>query len=302
MTATVAISGASGLIGSTLATQLVASGLAVRKFTRKDGGGVEAIHWDPARGALLPEQIDGLDAIVHLAGESIAGGRWTRARMAAIRDSRVRGTGLIASTIAKLTHKPKVLVCASAVGFYGDRGDDAVDESSAPGTGFLADVCQAWEAAARPAVDAGVRVVWLRFGVVLAVQGGALERMLTPFKLGLGGRLGTGRQWMPWIAVTDAVAAIEVALARNDMHGAYNVVAPEAVTNATFTRTLARVLRRPAFLPVPAFALRLAFGRFADEALLAGSKVTPKRLVDAGFRFKWPQLEPALRHVLEGAP
>jgi uncharacterized protein (TIGR01777 family) len=302
MTATVAISGASGLIGSTLATQLVASGLAVRKFTRKDGGGVEAIHWDPARGALLPEQIDGLDAIVHLAGESIAGGRWTRARMAAIRDSRVRGTGLIASTIAKLTHKPKVLVCASAVGFYGDRGDDAVDESSAPGTGFLADVCQAWEAAARPAVDAGVRVVWLRFGVVLAVQGGALERMLTPFKLGLGGRLGSGRQWMPWIAVTDAVAAIEVALARNDMHGAYNVVAPEAVTNATFTRTLARVLRRPAFLPVPAFALRLAFGRFADEALLAGSKVTPKRLVDAGFRFKWPQLEPALRHVLEGAP
>jgi uncharacterized protein (TIGR01777 family) len=302
MTATVAISGASGLIGSTLATQLVASGLAVRKFTRKDGGGVEAIHWDPARGALLPEQIDGLDAIVHLAGESIAGGRWTRARMAAIRDSRVRGTGLIASTIAKLTHKPKVLVCASAVGFYGDRGDDAVDESSAPGTGFLADVCQAWEAAARPAVDAGVRVVWLRFGVVLAVQGGALERMLTPFKLGLGGRLGSGRQWMPWIAVTDAVAAIEVALARNDMHGAYNVVAPEAVTNATFTRTLARVLHRPAFLPVPAFALRLAFGRFADEALLAGSKVTPKRLVDAGFRFKWPQLEPALRHVLEGAP
>jgi uncharacterized protein (TIGR01777 family) len=302
MTATVAISGASGLIGSTLATQLVASGLAVRKFTRKDGGGVQAIHWDPARGALLPEQIDGLDAIVHLAGESIAGGRWTRARMAAIRDSRVRGTGLIASTIAKLTHKPKVLVCASAVGFYGDRGDDAVDESSAPGTGFLADVCQAWEAAARPAVDAGVRVVWLRFGVVLAVQGGALERMLTPFKLGLGGRLGTGRQWMPWIAVTDAVAAIEVALARNDMHGAYNVVAPEAVTNATFTRTLARVLHRPAFLPVPAFALRLAFGRFADEALLAGSKVTPKRLVDAGFRFKWPQLEPALRHVLEGAP
>lgn len=302
MTATVAISGASGLIGSTLATQLVASGLAVRKFTRKDGGGVEAIHWDPARGALLPEQIDGLDAIVHLAGESIAGGRWTRARMAAIRDSRVRGTGLIASTIAKLEHKPKVLVCASAVGIYGDRGDDAVDESSAPGTGFLADVCQAWEAAARPAVDAGVRVVWLRFGVVLAVQGGALERMLTPFKLGLGGRLGTGRQWMPWIAVTDAVAAIEVALARNDMHGAYNVVAPEAVTNATFTRTLARVLHRPAFLPVPAFALRLAFGRFADEALLAGSKVTPKRLVDAGFRFKWPQLEPALRHVLEGAP
>ncbi|MBL8767624.1 MAG: TIGR01777 family oxidoreductase [Planctomycetes bacterium] len=302
MTATVAISGASGLIGTTLATQLVASGLRVRKFTRKDGGGQDAIHWDPARGALLPAQIDGLDAIVHLAGESIAGGRWTAARMARIRDSRVQGTRLIATTIAQLQHKPKVLVCASAVGFYGDRGDTEVDESSPPGTGFLAEVCQQWEAAAKPAQDAGVRVVWLRFGVVLAVQGGALERMLLPFKLGLGGRLGSGRQWMPWIAVTDAVTAIEVALARNDMKGVYNVVAPEAVTNATFTRTLARVLRRPAILPVPAFALRLALGRFADEALLSGSKVLPKRLVDAGFRYKWPQLEPALRNVLEGSP
>lgn len=301
MTATVAISGASGLIGTTLATQLVASGLAVRKFTREDGGGQEAIHWDPARGKLLPAQIDGLDAIVHLAGENIAGGRWTPARMARIRDSRVQGTRLLATTIAQLEHKPKVLVCASAVGFYGDRGDAEVDESSAPGTGFLADVVQQWEAAAKPAVDAGVRVVWLRFGVVLAVQGGALERMLLPFRLGLGGRLGSGKQWMPWIAVTDAVAAIEVALARNDMRGAYNVVAPQAVTNATFTRTLGRVLQRPTILPVPAFALRLAFGRFADEALLGGCKAVPKRLVEAGFRYKWPELEPALRHVLEGA-
>lgn len=300
MTAIVAISGASGLIGTTLATQLVASGLRVRKFTRKDGGGQEAIHWDPARGALLPAQIDGLDAIVHLAGENIAGGRWTPARMARIRDSRVQGTRLLATTIAQLEHKPKVLVCASAVGFYGDRGDAEVDESSAPGTGFLADVVQQWEAAARPAQDAGVRVVWLRFGIVLAVQGGALERMLLPFRLGLGGRLGSGKQWMPWIAVTDAVTAIEVALARNDMRGAYNVVAPQAVTNATFTRTLGKVLHRPTILPVPAFALRLALGRFADEALLAGCKAIPKRLVEAGFRYKWPELEPALRHVLEG--
>lgn len=293
----VLISGSTGLIGSALVPRLTTAGHSVLRLVRKPSLQSNEVHWNPMEGSIDAAELDGIDAVVHLAGENIAS-RWTAAQKKRIRESRQRGTQLLAETLARLKTPPKVLVSASAIGIYGDRGDGVLDESSAAGTGFLADVCRDWENATRVAKEAGIRVVNLRFGVILSPAGGALAKMLTPFRLGFGGRLGDGKQYMSWIAIDDAVEVIYYALATHDLTGPVNVVAPEAVTNLQFTKTLGRVLHRPTLFPVPALAARLAFGQMADEALLASARVDPARLKAAGFTFRFPSLEPALRHVL----
>jgi uncharacterized protein (TIGR01777 family) len=236
--------------------------------------------------------------VVHLAGESVAAGRWTAARKARIRDSRVAGTRILSDALAGLDRPPRVLVCASAIGFYGDRGDERLDESSTGGGGFLAETCAAWEAASASAERAGLRVVRLRIGVVLASAGGALARMRAPFASGLGGAIGSGSQWMSWIALDDVVGAIHSALLLPALHGPVNAVAPEPCRNGDFSRTMGRVLRRPAGLAVPALAVRAALGEMGRELLLSSTRVEPRRLLDAGFRFRHPALERALRFEL----
>ncbi len=295
----IAVSGISGLIGSALGPFLAAGGHGVRRLARgREARGETDIAWDPAEGRIEAAQLEGLDAVIHLAGESIGSGRWTNARKTAIRESRTRGTRLISEALGGLGMPPRVLLCASAVGFYGDRKAEEIDEDAKPGRGFLADLCRDWERAAEPAARRGIRVVHLRFGVVLSKLGGALPRMLTPFRLGLGGRVGTGRQWMSWVALEDVLGAVHFALVHDTMAGAVNVVAPSAVTNGEFARVLGRVLRRPALLPVPAAVLKLVLGEMADELLLAGQRVIPRRLQEAGFRFRHPDLEEALRFEL----
>jgi uncharacterized protein (TIGR01777 family) len=243
-------------------------------------------------------ELAGVDAVVHLAGENIAAQRWTEAFKKRFLDSRLRGTHLLCQTLAGLASKPAVLVSASATGYYGDRGAEPVDESSPPGRGFLADVCQQWEVATHPARDANIRIVNLRIGVVLSRDGGALNKMLTPFRLGLGGVIGSGQQYLSWIALDDLVSAIQHALSAAAMSGPVNAVAPGAVTNREFTKTLGRVLKRPTIFAMPAFAARLAFGEMADEMLLSGARVEPRALSAAGFEFTHSQLEPTLRHIL----
>lgn len=260
--------------------------------------GADEAAWDPARGVLQPAAIEGADALVHLAGESVAAGRWTAARKARIRASRVDSTRLLAETAAGLGRRPRVLVCASATGFYGDRGDERLTEQSAPGRGFLAEVCREWEAAAEAARQAGIRTVHLRIGMVLSRAGGALAALLVPFRLGLGGVIGSGRQWMSWIALDDMVGVITHVLADERLAGPVNAVTPAPVTNAEFTRTLGRVLGRPTLVPLPALAARLLLGEMADEVLLASARVEPARLLASGFGFAHPTLEGALRHIL----
>lgn len=294
------VSGASGLVGSSLVPALEAEGHHVVPLTRSNTS--DGIRWDPAAGTIDAAALEGFDAVVHLAGESIATGRWTAQKQTRIRDSRVVGTRLLAEALAKTGRPPKVLVCASAIGFYGDRGDERLTETSSVGRGFLADVCQAWEAAAQPAGRRGIRVVHLRFGVILSPHGGALTLMLTPFRLGLGGRLGSGRQYLSWIAIDDAIGAIRHALLTDTLTGPVNAVAPEPVTNAEFTSTLGCVLRRPTVLPVPPFAARLAFGRMADELLLASARVKPTKLLATGYAFRLPALNAALRYLLRATP
>ncbi len=291
----IVITGASGFLGRTLVPFLTTGGHDVVTLARGEGDGPT---WDPSAGRLDPALLEGADAVIHLAGENVAGGRWTEARKQRIRNSRVDGTGLVARTIAAMENPPGVFLCASAVGIYGARGDETLDESATPGSGFLADVVRAWEGACEPARDAGVRVVNLRFGVILGAAGGALQRMLTPFKLCLGGRLGSGRQVMSWVGVDDAAAAVLHALRRPELAGPVNVTAPEPVTNRVFTKTLARVLGRIAILPVPAFLLRLLFGEMGEAVLLRGARVVPARLLETGFRFRHPDLETCLRHAL----
>lgn len=291
------VSGASGLIGGALVPFLTTGGHDVLRLGRgRKRAGV--VPWDPAAGTIDRAGLDGVDAVVHLAGENIAGGRWTAEMKARIRDSRVVGTRLLCETLAAMARPPKVLVAASAIGFYGDRGNDPVDEDSAPGAGFLADVCREWEAATAPAVAAGIRVVNMRFGVVLSGSGGALATMLTPFKLGLGGPVGGGRQFMSWIAVDDVADAVLFALTTPSLSGPVNAVSPGVVTNAEFTATLGRVLSRPAIVPLPAMAVRLLLGEMGDQLLLSSTRVAPQRLEAAGFHFRFTSLEPALRHVL----
>ena len=294
----VAISGAAGLIGEALATLLTERGQRVLKLVRRPIAAENEAQWDVARGLVEPTQFHGVDAVVHLAGENIAAGRWTRRRMAAIRHSRVDGTRALVSSLSHLKLPPKTLLCASAVGIYGDRGDEVLDEHSAPGHGFLPEVCQAWEEAALVAAKSGTRCVNLRFGVVLSPAGGMLARLLRPFRLGLGGPVGAGNQYLSWISLDDATMAIYHALLDERLAGPVNVVAPEPVTSAEFARTLGRVLRRPAVLRVPAVVMRLAFGRLADEALLASTRVIPQALSDHGYVFRQPHIDGALRHLL----
>jgi uncharacterized protein (TIGR01777 family) len=298
---TVAITGASGLIGSALVTRLRQRGHTVRRLVRRTPD-VNAgdVQWDPQRGQLDPAALTGVQAVVHLAGEPIAQ-RWTAARKEAIRTSRVQGTDLLARTLASMPQPPAALLSGSAIGYYGNRGDEPLDEGSRAGTDFLAGVTQDWERATTPAARAGVRVVLLRTGIVLAKEGGALAKLLLPFRMGMGGPIGNGRQWMSWIALEDHLRAIEFALHSASLRGPVNLVAPNPMTNAEFASVLGRVLARPAFLPVPRFALELLYGEMADATILAGQRVTPAALTGAGFSFALPTLEQALRAELSRA-
>jgi hypothetical protein len=253
--------------------------------------------WDPNAGTIEAEKLEGFEAVVHLAGESIVG-RWTTRKKARILESRAKGTRLLSETLATRKNPPKLLASASAIGFYGDRGDEIMNESSSPGALFLSEVTTAWERATEPATRAGIRVVNLRLGFVLGAAGGGLARMLLPFKLGLGGRLGSGRQYLSWVALDDVLGAVRHVLHGEALCGPVNVVAPNPVTNREFTKTLGRVLRRPTIFPMPGFAARLVFGEMADNLLLASARVEPLRLLATGYQFRFPQLEAALRHVL----
>jgi uncharacterized protein (TIGR01777 family) len=292
------VSGSSGLVGNKLTSLLTAERHEVTVLVRRPAERAE-IRWDPAAGDLDARALQGFDGIVHLAGENIAQGRWTAAKKQRIRASRVDSTHLLCQTLAGLAPQPSVLVNASAIGYYGDRGDQQLDEDSAAGEGFLPEVCQAWEAATQPATDAGIRVVRLRIGVVLSADGGALKKMLLPFRLGAGGRVGTGRQYWSWISIDDLVGVIHHALNADSLSGAVNAVAPQPVTNQQFTQTLGRVLRRPTIFPMPAFAARLALGEMANDLLLASARVAPAKLNESGYAFRHPDLESALRHVLQ---
>ena len=294
---TVALSGATGLIGTQAGAFLRSGGHTVRPLVRRTAGAGE-IGWDPSLGRVDLAAMEGVDAVVHLAGENIAGGRWTTERKQRIRESRVRGSRAIAEAAAGLRRRPEVLISASAIGIYGDRGDELLDEDSPVRDGFLAEVGREWEAAMEPAVDAGIRVVHLRFGIVLSPAGGALARMLVPFLLGAGGPIGTGRQWMSWVSIDDAVDVIHAALLDARLAGPVNATAPEPIQNRDFAAILGRVLGRPSIVPAPAFALRALFGELADETLLAGQRVLPSRLQRLGFRFRHPTVESAFRHVL----
>jgi uncharacterized protein (TIGR01777 family) len=296
--ARIAVSGASGLIGASLVEELARRRHQVTPMVRRAARAGE-ISWDPIGGRLDPADLEGVDQVVHLAGANV-GVRWTSRRKALIRDSRVNGTRLLSETLARLGQPPTVLVSASAVGIYGNRESEPLTEASTPGhpSDFLVSVALEWEAATEPARAAGVRVVHPRFGVVLSPKGGALKKMLPPFRLGLGGRLGVGSQWMSWISIDDAVGAVLHALSTDTLRGPVNATAPEPVTNQDFTRTLGRVLKRPTPFPVPAAALRLVLGEMADGALLTSIRVLPSRLLESGYRFRYPDLESALRHVL----
>jgi hypothetical protein len=292
----VLVTGASGLIGTALVQSLRRDGHEAIALVRRSPQGAGEVQWNPLFADAQP--FEGADAVVHLAGENIAGGRWTAERKKKIVESRLVGTQNLAQSIAKVTRRPAVLVSASAIGYYGDRGDEVLTESSSSGSGFLAQVAHGWEAATEPAARAGVRVVAPRIGVVLAGQGGALPKMALPFKFGLGGRVGSGKQWMSWITLDDLVRLLVYAVTNELIRGPVNAVSPQSVTNAEFTRTLARVLHRPAIFPAPAFAMRLVLGEMADELLLASQRVEPKVAMESGFRFQYPQLETALGHAL----
>lgn len=295
----VLVSGASGLVGSALVPVLVARGDQVVRLVRSAAqAGERAVVWDPLGEKLEAGDVEGFDAMVHLGGEGIATKRWTGEQMALIRDSRVKGSGILARTLAKLASPPEVLVCASAVGYYGDRGDEILVEESPPGKGFLAETCHMWEEACQPAADKGIRVVRLRIGVVLSAKGGALKLMLTPFQLGLGGPLGAGCHYMSWISLEDLVGVIECAITDKRLSGPVNAVAPNPVTNREFTKMLGEVLRRPTILPVPPFALRLMFGQLADEVLLASQRVVPSKLMGIDYPFRHRAVEAALRSAL----
>ena len=298
----VAVTGAGGLIGSALSQRLLAAGHWVTPLVRRPANAGE-ISWDPENGRLEPGQLEGMDAVIHLAGENV-GARWTAARKRRIRSSRIQGTRLLAHAIARARRRPGVLVSASAIGIYGNRGDEVLTENSPagdPDLDFLAEVGREWEAAAEPARASGVRVIHPRFGVVLSPEGGALKKMLLPFRLGFGGRLGSGTQWMSWISIDDVVGAILHVLVTESFSGPVNLVAPEPVRNRDFSAILGRVVSRPTPFAVPAAALRLALGEMASSTVLASARVLPKRLLAAGYRFEHPDLDTALRHVLRAS-
>lgn len=294
----IAISGSTGFIGSRLASSLRQDGHEILRLVRRPGGGREPeVRWNPDDDLIDRQALAGLDAVVHLAGENIVG-RWTDRKRAAIRRSRVKGTAFLAEVLASLERPPRVFATASAIGIYGDRGDEILTEDSALGDDFLASVCREWEGAAAPAAENGIRVVNLRFGLVLDPSGGVLEKMLPAFRLGLGGRIGDGSQYVSWISLDDAVEAVKLALRRESLGGPVNVVSPNPVTNAQFTRILARVLSRPALLPLPKRVLLALLGDMAREMLLASQRVSPRNLNRHEFRYRDSDLEPALRRLL----
>ena len=287
------------MIGSALVPALEHDGHRVLRLVRRDPVGADALHWDPATGRIDAGGLEGVDAVVHLAGAGIGDKRWTPDRKREIRESRTQGTTLLARTLAGLERKPAVLVSASGVDYYGPHGDEVITEDDPPGEGFLAELCVDWEAATAPAQEAGIRVVRLRTGPVLSADGGVLKRMLFPFKTGLGGRIGTGKQWMSWISIVDHVGAIRHLLARDDVSGPVNSTAPNPVTNAEYTKALGRVVRRPTAIPTPITPLKVLYGmELVHNLLLTGQRVVPQRLLDTGYRFEHPELEPALRALL----
>jgi uncharacterized protein (TIGR01777 family) len=290
------LSGASGLLGGALLPSLRSRGFQVVRLVRGEVSADDQISWDPLQ-PLPPETVSGSDAVIHLAGETVVG-RWSDAKKAKIRESRVVSTHNLTQALAKAPEKPPVLITASAIGYYGDRADELLRESSSPGSGFLADVCRQWEGAAQPAVDAGIRCVQIRTGVVLTRDGGALRKMLPPFRLGVGGNLGSGRQWMSWIHIQDWIGAVHHILKTDLLQGPVNLVATKPVTNAEFTKTLGSVLSRPTIFPVPAFAAKLAFGQMAEEVLLASQRVEPNKLVTSGYPFQYSDLRRALSSIL----
>jgi uncharacterized protein len=295
----VLISGGSGLVGTALTESLRGEGHTVAHLVRPGGVASEGdIRWDPASGFVNANAMEAADAVVNLNGASIGGGRWTPARKKLLVTSRVDSTRFLVDSLARLKQKPREFVSASAVGYYGNRGDEILDESSKPGSGFLAEVCRDWEAEALRARASGIRTVIPRFGVILSAKGGALTQMLTPFKLGLGGRLGSGKQWMSWVALDDVVGMVRSALSNEQASGPVNVVAPNPVQNSEFTRVLASVLRRPAIFPAPAFALRVAIGEMADALLLSSQRVQSKRPPASTYAFRYENLEPALHAIL----
>jgi uncharacterized protein (TIGR01777 family) len=291
------VSGMSGPIGTALLPTLRVNGTKVVRLVRGPASGDEQISWDPDV-PLAPETVSGFEAVIHLAGESIMG-RWTEEKKSKIRDSRVVGTFNLSSALAQAEKKPKVFICGSAIGYYGDGGEETLREDSPPGTGFLAEVCQDWEEATMPAVQADIRTAHLRTGVVLSPKGGALGAMLTPFKFGLGGPIGSGRQWMSWIDVRDMVGAIRHILKTDLMQGAINLVAPKPVRNQEFAKTLASVLSRPAIFPMPGFAVKLTFGEMGEEVLLAGQKVEASKLIASGYPFRFRELRASLEALLK---
>jgi uncharacterized protein (TIGR01777 family) len=296
----VLVSGSTGLIGSALVRDLADAGHIVTRLLRSSGkekkGGTA--HWDPGTGTVDPEGLGGHDAVVHLAGENIAGHSWSPERKKKIRDSRVAGTRLLCDSLLHLERPPNTLICASATGIYGDRGEEVLREESRPGKGFLAEVCRDWEEATGEAARKGMRVVNLRIGMVLSAEGGALARMLPTFRAGAGGRIGSGRQYMSWIALPDLVDSIRHAIATDSLRGPVNAVSPHPVTNREFTKTLGHVLGRPTVAFLPAFAARLLFGEMADELLLASARVEPAKLLASGYRFRLPEAEGAMRYLL----
>ena len=293
------VSGSHGLVGKALRKSLTDDGHEVFRLVRHEPNfGAPEIWWDPSEGRIDTTHLEGHDVVVHLAGESIASGRWTSDKKRAILESRAKGTLLLSESLARLSRPPSVFLSASAIGYYGDRGEELLTEQSAPGNDFLSKVCQEWEAATTAAVEKGIRTVHTRFGIILDDQGGALAKMLTPFRMGIGGRVGNGKQWMSWIALDDVVSGLKFLIGETSTRGPVNFVAPNPVNNAEFTKTLGRVLSRPTLFPVPEFGARLAFGEMADALLLSSQRVEPAVLKSKNFQFRWTTLEPALRNIL----
>jgi len=294
--ARILVTGASGLIGRALLPTLQSRGFQVVRLVRHPPSTDDQIAWDPFQ-PLTPDTVSGFHSVVHLAGETVVG-QWTESKKTKIRDSRVIGTRNLSTALAKATVRPRVLIAASAVGYYGDRGDEALREDSSSGSGFLAEVCREWEAASQPVADAGIRVLHMRTGVALSSEGGALQKMLPPFRMGVGGVLGSGKQWMSWIHIQDLVGAIHHMLKTDLLHGPVNMTAPKPVTNAVFTKTLGTVLSRPTIFPVPAVVAKLAFGQMAEEVLLASQRAEPEKLISSGYPFQYTDLSKALESLL----
>lgn len=292
------LSGSHGLVGKVLITRLEADSHEIFRLVRHAPSSESEIEWSPDRYSIALARLEGFDAVIHLAGESIAEGRWNEERKKRIRESRVKGTKLLADAMANLSRPPRTLISASAVGYYGNRGDERLTETSAPGNDFLSEVCVEWEKATELAAEKGIRVINTRFGIILDARGGALAKMLPPFRMGIGGKIGSGKQWMSWIALDDVVGAIKFALTNEVLSGPINFVAPNPVTNAEFTKTLGKTLSRPTLFPIPAFGIRLVFGEMADALLLSSQRVEPARLKQANYQFSYSELKQALSHVL----